>query len=561
MKPRCLFLCCLALSATACAVAPPSKTAAVPSVPQAFVNTDQEIAYHVFMGELAAERDDNATAVSEYLAAVRLSSDPTLSSHAALLAYGSGDQASASEAAKRWLRLAPGNRDAGHLLAVLSARAGDAAGAAAQFEALVQAGTDRDYGEAAEMLQQETDAAHALPVLQRIVADSPQSADAHLALADTAIDFKHADLAESEARAALTLDPTDDSARILLARALVAEDKADEALSLIQERLHKVGDNVGLRLAYSALLVQAQRDQQAQAELEAVLTAHPDNAEALYTLGLLALQKKDTVPARGYFKRLLKSGRRINDAYYFLGNTAEFDKDYPEALDWYHRVQDGERWLPAQAGIGRSLLGVGSPQAAEEFFDELVADDADQTVTLRITEGQAFSDAGQPKLALKIYDAALSEAPDDSDLLYARALLLEQDGKPDAAENDLASIIKHSPDDAQALNAMGYMLTLHTSRYHEAQDYIRKALSLEPDDPAILDSMGWVDHRLGDDAAALEYLKKAYAAEADPEIAAHLVEVMLSTGDVTGAHALFTKALQADPVNAALLDVQSRLHP
>ncbi|HLW74916.1 MAG TPA: tetratricopeptide repeat protein [Gammaproteobacteria bacterium] len=546
--------------AAGCASAPPSKPAVL-AAERPFANADQEIGYHVFMGELAAERGDSAAAVREYLAAARLSPDPTLASHAALLAYGAGDDASAAEAAKRWQALVPGSRDAGHLLAVLEARVRDVPDAAAEIEALVKAGTDRSYSTAAEILEQETDAVHTLPVLQRIVADEPVSADAHMALAHAAMNFRRADLADSEARAALALDPGADEARVLLARALVAEDKPDEAVVLMKDRLREAGDDVTLRLAYAALLVEAQREKEARGELEALLKAHPENGEALYTLGLLALQGKDTAAARDYFKRLLKTGRRLNDAYYFLGNTAEMDKRYPEALDWYHRIQDGERWLAAQAGIGRSLVEGGTPDAAEEFFDDLVADDADEAVTLRLTEGQAFSDAGQPKLALKVYDAALFVSPDDTGLLYARALLLEQDGDPDAAESDLASILKRTPDDAEALNALGYMLTLHTSRYREAHDYIQKALDLDPDDPAIMDSMGWVEHRLGNEAAALDYLKKAYAAEADPEIAAHLVEVMLATGDAAGAHDLWVKALQTDPDNAVLRGLEPRFKP
>lgn len=560
MMPRRLFFCCIALLATGCVSAPPPK-AVVPAPERPFADADQEIGYHVFMGELASQRGDSVNAVREYLAAARLSSDPTLASHAALLAYDAGDGVASLEAAKRWQALAPGSRDAGHLLAAVDARAGDAAGAAAEIETLVQAGLDRGYAPAAQILEQETDAAHALPVLQRIVADTPGSADAHLALAHAAMNFKHADLADSEARAALALDPGIDEARVLLARALVAEGKSDQAVALMKERLRKAGDDVTLELAYAALLVEAQRDLEAKAELTALLKAHPDNAEALYTLGLLALQDKDTASARDYLKRLLKTGRRLNDAYYFLGNAAEIDKQYPEALDWYHRIQEGERWLAAQAGIGRSLVEGGTPDAAEGFFDDLVADDGDEAVTLRLTEGQAFSDAGQPKLALKVYDAALQVSPDDRDLLYARALLLEQDGDSDAAESDLASILKQAPNDAEALNALGYMLTLHTSRYHEAHDYIQRALEIEPDDPAIMDSMGWIEHRLGDEATALDYLKKAYAGQADPEIAAHLVEVMLATGDITGAHELWTKALRSDPDNAALRGLESRFKP
>jgi Tfp pilus assembly protein PilF len=160
-----------------------------------------------------------------------------------------------------------------------------------------------------------------------------------------------------------------------------------------------------------------------------------------------------------------------------------------------------------------------------------------------------------------VYDDALHSTPDNQDLLYARALLLEQAGNAKAAEDDLAVILKHAPDDADALNALGYTLTLHTNRYREAQGYIQRALSLQPDDPAIMDSMGWVEHRLGQDAQALAYLQKAYAVQPDPEIAAHLVEVMLATGDQDGAHALWLKASAADPDNPALTALSSRFQP
>lgn len=564
MTPRSLVFCSITLLAAGCAHAPPvpvKASASVSATPRPFADADQAVAYHVFMGELASERGDPATAVAEYLAAARLSPDPTLSSHAAVLAYGSGDDTAALEAAERWRSLAPKDRDAGHFVAVLKARTGDAPAAAAEFESLMQSGIDQGYMPAAELLEQETDANHALPVLQRIAADKPKSGEAHLALAHAAMSFHHPDLAESEARAALALMPGADEARVLLARALLAEDKADEALGLLKESVRKAGDDVSLRLAYAALLVEAQRGKDAQGELESLLKDHPDNSEALYTLGLLALQEKDAASAESYFKRLVRTGRRLQDAYYFLGSAAEMEKHYPEALDWYNRVQDGERWLPAQAGIGRSLVESGTPEAAEEFFNELVADDASETVTLRLMEGQAFSDAGQPKLALGVYDLAITADPDDNDLLYARALLLEQGGDADAAESDLASIIKRKPDDAEALNALGYMLTLHTSRFREAHDYIEKALTLDPGDPAIMDSMGWVEHRLGEEATALDYLRKAYAAQADPEIAAHLVEVLLATGDRSGAHAVLTKALQSDPDNTALRGLEARFTP
>jgi tetratricopeptide (TPR) repeat protein len=556
---RQLPLACLVLSLAGCAANAPKPVAA--TAPQAFRGVDQEISYHVFMGELAVGRGDAKDAVQEYQAAARLSTDPGLAAHAAVLAYGDDDLDDALTLARRWQALVPDSPDAMHLVAILEARQGDAGAAARDFAGLVKSGADPNYMAAARLLEQEADAGHGLPVLQAIADAEPKSANAHYALAHAAMDYKHYALAEQEARTALALDPRSDEPLVLLARALVAEGKAEEALPLLQARVHSAGDNLSLDLAYGALLSEAKRDTESKQEFESVLQAHPGNADALYTLGLMMLQAKDLPAARGYFDRLLKTGKRGDDASYFLGSIAETEKLYPDALDWYRRVDDGDRWLAAQAGIGRSLIKSGAGSAAGEFFDGLVADDPQATVDLRLAEGQVFTDVGQPRRALEVYDDALHSVPDNQDLLYARALLLEQAGDAKAAESDLAVILKLAPDDADALNALGYTLTLHTTRYREAQSYIQRALVLQPDDPAIMDSMGWVEYRLGQDAQAIDYLRKAYAAQPDPEIAAHLVEVMLATGDRDGAHALWLKASEADPGNPALTAFASRFQP
>lgn len=525
------------------------------------LDSDQEITYHVMLGELAAQRGDEQTAAREYLSAAKLSADASLASHAAVLAYGAGNDAEALEAARLWQLRASGNADAVQFVAVMEARLGDVPGAAREFESLAKQGSGHAYRSSAEMLEQESDAAHALPVLTRIAGDEMQSSDAHFALAHAAMHYKQYPLAEKEARAARALDPRSDDALVLLSRALVAQGRTAEALPAVQARVKAAPDDLPLQLAYGAMLEEAGDDAAARREFEAVLAAHPNDPETLYTLGLLTLEQKDANAARGYFTRLLKTGRRNDDASYFLGSIAELQKQYPSALDWYHRVGEGERWMAAQSGIGRSLVESGTPDAARTFFDELVGDDPEDAALLRQAEAQVFSDLGDTAAALAVYDAALDGAPDDDDLLYGRALLLEQAGKADAAERDLSAILKRKPDDAEALNALGYTLTLHSTRYREAHGYIEKALTLSPDDPAIMDSMGWVDYRLGDSKTALAFLQKAYAAQADPEIAAHLVEVLLSTGDRDQAHALLQKALKDSPDDQALKSLVARFTP
>ena len=558
MTPRLLpTLACLVLLA-GCGSTPPPRAAAVP---QPFASPESESGYHVLMGELAEERGDQAIAASEYLQASKLSSDASLAAHAALLAYGAPDTAAALAAAEHWQALAPQSADAGHFVAVLRARLGDTDGAANQFQALLKAGLDKSYATAAELLEDETDAPHAMPVMQRLVDDAPQSADAHYAYAHAAMHYRHYNDAVDESRRAYALDPTSDSILVLLARALADSGRRDEALVLLEPRVRAAAGDLGLRLAYAALLADASRYVAARDELEAVLKTHPGNADVIYTLGLLALQDKDLAAAEDYFTRLLKTGRRNDDAIYYLGSVAENRQHYPQALDWYHKVGDGDRWFPAQTAIGRTLVESGSTDAALDFFDGLADGDPDSAVSTRLAEGQVFSDLGQSAIALKVYDQALKLRPDDDDLLYARALLFEQGGSTEAAEDDLRSILTRQPDDAEALNALGYTLTLHSTRYTEAHDYIARALKLEPDDAAIMDSMGWVEYRLGDKPAALAYLKKAYAELADPEIAAHLVEVMWESGDQEGARTLWTAALKANPGSEALKGLEPRFKP
>ena len=558
MSPRFSTLLFTMTLLAACGGMPPPR---VTAAPQPFASVEAEIGYHVLMGELAAERDDKATAASEYMKAAALSDDQALASHAALLAYGTPDTAEALAAAERWQSLAPESVDASHFVAVLKARLGDADGSAAQFQSLLKAGLDKTCVTAAELLEDETDAPHALPVLQRLIDDAPQSADAHYAYAHAAMHYRHYSDAVDESRRALALDPSSDSILILLSRALASSGKRDEALPLLEARVHASPDDLALRLAYAALLADAARYGTARGELEAVLKFHPGNLDVLYTLGLLSLEDKDLAAAEDYFTRLLKTGKRNDDANYYLGQVAEGQKRYPQALDWYNKVGDGDRWFQAQTAIGRSLVEGGSPDAAGNFFDELVAGDPDNEVSIRLAEGQVFSDLGQDAFALKIYDQALKVRPDDDDLLYARALVLEQGGQADKAESDLRSILIRQPDDAEALNALGYTLTLHSTRYQEAHDYIERALKLEPDDAAIMDSMGWVDYRLGDKPAALAYLRKAYAELADPEIAAHLVEVMWENGDHDGARRLWTQALKSNPDSEPLHALEPRFKP
>ena len=554
-------LACAALVAAGCATAPAQLIPPVPPPAAAFSTPEQALTYHVFMGELALQRGDHQTAAQEYARAARLSTDPTLAEHAALLTYKAGYASLALDLTHHWLQLAPKDKSAQHLEALLNTQLDNVDTAVSEFETLLRDMPAENLQLIGELLGEETGAQQGLPVMQKLVAGHPQSAQAHVALGRLAMRYQHAQLAVDEAQRALVLKPNWDQALVLEARALVAADRNNEALKLLKASTQAAPGNVDLRLAYGALLAQLRQNTQAQAEFSALLKQYPGNSDALYFLGLLALQENKLDTAHGYFTRLLKTGQRNNDAWYYLGNTAELGKRYPEALQWYQQVNGGVNWLPAQISVARVLIAQGKPDVARNYMDGMVGTDPDDAMQFRVAEAQLFSDRGDNQAALQVFDQALGENPGNTDLLYGRALLRENLGDVPAAESDLHRILSQQPDNADALNALGYTLTVHSTRYQEARGYIEKALQLKPDDPAIIDSMGWVEYRLGNYPQALGYLRKAYAQLADPQVAAHLIEALWAAGDKQEARSVWSSALKQHPDDVTLLKAGQRFSP
>lgn len=554
----------LALLLAGCASAPqaPAVSRPAPAVAdEPFKSQSQEVIYRVFMGELALQRGDQQEAARQYARAAQLSEEPSLIREALVLAYQAGDDQQAWQLDQRWLKLSPEDSAARQFQALLAARLGRARDAAGYFAALMRGPKAMSYRSVSELLEQETAARQGLPVMQHLVASAPHSAEAHYAYAKLALHYRHGALAESEARRALQLQPRLEGAQVLLAHALAAQGKFGEALEVIRPRAHAAPDDVELQLTFAALLAQSGQATEASKAFRRILKQHPLNTQALYSLGLLELSVKHYAAARDYFQRLYNTGQEPSTAAYFLGNTAELQRQYPAALDWYRRVTDGTRWLAAQIAITRVLLASDLPETAHEFVETVAANHPDIAGQLQAAEAQLVADRGDGQRARKILDTALANAPDDQDLLYERALLEEESGEVAAAEQDLRRILKQSPDNADALNALGYMMLIHSTRYQEAFGYIQQALALRPGDPAIMDSMGWVQYRLGHTRTALRYLQEAYRLQNDPEIAAHLIEALLANGQRSEAHTLWLSASKQHPDSEALKNLGGKVAP
>lgn len=553
------ILTCSGLLLTACASAPPARPPAVAPARNIVLGPQTALAYHVFAGELALQRGAQSTAIQQYAQAAMQSMDPDLAAHAAMLAYRAGDDPLALGLSRHWLGLAPGDNAALHLEAVLDTRLGHTQAAVSELQNLLGPKPADQFVLLGEMLEQETTLQHGLPVMQQLVARYPDLAEAHYALAHLALQGRQTNLAVSETQLALKLRPKWNAAVVLESDALLTRGQDDAALALLRAHRKLAPNDLDLHLAYAAALAQLDNTSQAQTEFAAILQVAPHNPDALYSLGLLALQAKKPDAALTYFQRLLDTGQRNNEAFYFLGESAEISAHYAEALKWYQQVDGGHYWFPAQIATARVLLAEHNRQDARDYLDALVAADHDDGAQFRLEEAQLFSTAGDMQGALAIFQQGLAEYPGDADLLYGQALLQESSGNVAAAEQDLHAILVRHPDNADALNALGYILAVHTTRYQEAREYIEKALSLKPDDPAIMDSLGWVEFRLGEHAGAVSELRRAYARSTDPQIAAHLTEALWAAGEKQQARDVYNRALAQHPGNAALVELNSRI--
>jgi Flp pilus assembly protein TadD len=245
----------------------------------------------------------------------------------------------------------------------------------------------------------------------------------------------------------------------------------------------------------------------------------------------------------------------------YLGQLAEERKQFDEALRWYAEVAPGEQYLAAQLRIAQLLSKQGKLDAGRRHLQELRAAGRADRIPLLLAESQLLRDAGKAKEAYELLAENLAAQPEQPELLYESALLAEKIGRHDVLEANLRKLIGVKPDHAHAYNALGYSFADRNQRLAEAEQLIVKALQLSPEDPFIIDSMGWVLFRKGDNAGALTHLQRAYSIRPDPEIAAHLGEVLWALGRRDEARKTWQDAAKAHPGNEVLAEVMKRLAP
>ena len=547
MSPKRLsFLVLAGLLLSACALQPHRDAAPPPDTGDA----DADLVYHALAADISARRGQLDDAFEHYV----------------WLARETRDVEAAEKAAKIGLHLNKNgetlNAAAHEVRAALYLDEGREDEAYRALRDLVEVGNlqgERGYTDAAGVIVGTADRNLGRALMARLVAEDSANAEAHYAHALVLLTFGDIAAAERAVVESLRLNAREERAWLLFARIAERSGSGQQSGAVLKRAVAANPRSDVLRIAYARWLVEAHDYEAAYAEFKRLLQTNPDDSDMLFALGALATDLERWSEARKYWVRLLGLGERVDEARYFLAKVEEESGNEDKALALYRGVQGGPLHMEAGIRVAELLARRGELATARRVIAEQRILYPKHAVILYEIEADLVKDYGSAAEASAVYDAALAAFPDDPELLYARAMHAAEQQRLEASERDLRTILRQDPDHADALNALGYTLVEQSDRYHEAFELISRALELKPESAAVLDSMGWVQYRLGNLEAALDYLRRAAEKDGNSEIAAHLGEVLWVSGRREEALKVWRDALDRDPGDAYLRETMERL--
>lgn len=522
-----------------------------------------EFVYKYLIGEIAGQRGDLGLASNLFLELAKSSRDPRLAERAAKAAAYGNKPKTAIQAANLWAELDPGSIEAQQASTQMLLSTGNLAEAKPHLQKLLAKEDTRANGflYLNTLFARQADKNAVLSLVQELAKPYPNLPEAHFTIAHAAWSAGKNDLALSELNTADKLRPGWEIGAILKGQVLYSQSPAT-ALTFYRDFLDQHPQASEVRLTTARLLVNQKRFDEAKIEFVKLVETSKGNPQILVVVGLLSLQAADYTEAEKYFQQALDTGFKDPDqVYLYLGQIAEKQNHDDQALTWYDKVQPGERYLDAKLSTAAVIARTQNVDAAVQMLDTLEDLNNEQLVLVVQAQASLLGQAKRYQEAYDLLDNAVNNLPNTPELVYDFAMAAERVQQLDVMERELRKLIQLKPDFAQAYNALGYTLADRNIKLEEAHKLIEKALALSPNDHFILDSMGWVEYRLGKLDKAADYLRQAYTAQTDPEIAAHLGEVLWQLGKHDEALQTWDEALRAHPENEVLINTTKKFKP
>ena len=542
---------------------PPAKEAKRPvasnpkSASEQLIDQSGQQVFQVLVAEMALQLGDTNLATKAYSDLSLRTRDPRVLERTVEIAGYARRFDIALEAAKLWLDVEPDSVRAQQMLTsmlIMSNRMDELAPTLIRMLEMDRAALGANLLGLNRMFARNEDRVAVFNLIEKVCRPFFGVPEAHYAVAIAASSAAMHERAQAEVNRALELRPEWEMAALLQAQ-IAARTSAAQAIAYLQAFVDRNPMARDAHLQLARALVGEKRYDEARQHFNQLLKGFPDNPDVVYPVALLALQQNDLAVAETQFNHLLTLD--IPDksiAYYYLAQIAEEKGKLDEALGLYAKVESGDQMVQARMRSAQILAGQGKLDDARKLLSEASTGSEGQSIQFAIAEAALLRKAKQPQAAFDLLDARLETQPDNAELLYETALLAERLDQLEIMERRLRRVIELQPEHGQAYNALGYSFADRGIRLPEARELIDKALALMPNDTFILDSLGWVQYRQGDLAGALATLERAYGMRDDPEIGAHLGEVLWAIGRKDDAQKLLRAAQKKHPDNEPLAD-------
>lgn len=557
---------------TPASVSQDADEAALPAVseddgPLPSLELTDALLFKLLRAELAAQRGDWQLAYATMLVTAQQTRDPRLAHRAADIALNVRQTNEALAAVRLWRELAPSSKTAQQFYLALVMVKGDLTEAQAIFAELLKSAAPNTRGllilQIQQLLGRVKDKDRAFAILDSVTTPYQGLYETHIALAQSAFAKGETAHARAEAQIALRIKPEMEIAALMIAQATPDPALAAQGLKDFLAA-HPKARNI--RMAYAKFLVEQKDYKEARNQLDILLADKPDDLGILYAIGVLGAQTNDLATAEKYLKQYVQAlsaapdnERDPSQALLILAQISIDRNELPAALKWLEQVPPGPSYFDAQIQSARVMAAHGDLDGARRLLATTTAEGQQQQVQLAVADATLLRDAKRMPEALAVMDKIVKRFPTDTELIYDYAMMAEKADDLALMEANLRKIMKLAPNNQHAYNALGYSLADRNMRLPEALKLLTKALELAPKDPFILDSMGWVQFRLGHLDKAEAYLRQAYAVRNDVEVGVHLGEVLWVKGEREEAQNLWRAAQQKNPQNDLLQSTLARL--
>ncbi|RLA25109.1 MAG: hypothetical protein DRQ62_03505 [Gammaproteobacteria bacterium] len=515
-----------------------------------------DVLYFLMTAEIAGQREQYELALDGYLRASERVKDEEVIKRAAKIAMYVQDDVKLKQAVELWLEVNPDSLDARYLMAVAKLRAGDRQGAFDNIEFILLKDSSNFDVKAVAMIKNLHDQQSvklAYQVFSDLSNKYPDNGRLYFILALIDVQMQKLRPAQANVSKALEIEPQWTKALLLQAQLYLSQGNLAAATKVLQQ-IDELEESVQIKEQIAQLLIQQGRFEEAETSLQALIKSYPENKELKYKLALVYIQTRQEKQARTILQDLVVEQAFRDRASFYLGRMDAKAKRYVQALTWFDAVSVGP--YKYEAGLSTVFILMDQERYQEGLLrlQNLKIEYPDNTTDLILIESEIYSQQHAYQQGFDVLTSGLLGDPENKKILYARALLAEKLGKLQVLEDDLKYILEKDPDNANALNALGYTLVDQTTRYEEAQGYLDKAIAIKPNEPIIMDSYGWLLFKLGRLEEARQYLQRAYDLQPQAEIAAHLVDVLLALQQTKQAKALLVEALAKNPDDSMLLE-------